>query len=108
MISTRVFRRFSQMKFPTTYPEDVAALRKMIHYRCTRAGIKEVEYLLGEWSLKNLDSMNRDQLIQFQTEVLNIETPELLRILLGQSTDNGEHYVVALRNFVDQKLSITQ
>ncbi|CAG9315202.1 unnamed protein product [Blepharisma stoltei] len=104
-MNSRIFRFFSQLKFPPTYPEDLSAFKRMVYYRCTRAGIKEVEYILKEWADLNLEQMNREQLIQFQDEVLNTETPELLKILMGQSEHQDKFYLVNLRNYVESKLN---
>lgn len=88
----------------TQYPEDTAAIRRMIRYRCEHAGVKEVEILLKQWIDLNLELMNREQLVQFHEEVLTQETPDLYKILLGKDKTPDLTYLQHLRNFVQAKL----
>ena len=92
------------LKFPKVYPENVEDLRKMIIYRSGRTGTKETEFILKKWVEKNIDSLNREELIQFHQEVLDQETVELYQILLGHLPHNNLKYLETLTQFVKNKL----
>lgn len=105
MMLFRPILRTMKTSLSTSYPEDAAAIRRMIRYRCEHAGVKEVEILLKQWIDLNLEVMNRDQLIQFHEEVLTQETPDLYKIMLGQEKGPELNYLIALKQFVLGKLN---
>jgi succinate dehydrogenase flavin-adding protein (antitoxin of CptAB toxin-antitoxin module) len=45
--------------------------------------MKELDLIVGSWASSNAQHMSRDELLQFNKEVLQHETPELLKKLLG-------------------------
>jgi succinate dehydrogenase flavin-adding protein (antitoxin of CptAB toxin-antitoxin module) len=45
--------------------------------------MKELDLIVGSWAVHNAPQMSRDELLKFNKEVLQHETPELLKKLLG-------------------------
>ena len=101
----RLFTTNHALKYPKVYPENIDDLRKMIAYRCSRSGSKETELILKEWAEKNLDLMNREELIQFHQEVVDQETVDLYQIFLGKMPHNNLKYLEELVKFVGKKLA---
>ena len=52
-------------------------------YRAKNLGVKELDLIVGSWAKLNMQKMNEGELKLFNKQVLQQETPELLRKLLG-------------------------
>lgn len=52
-------------------------------YRARNLGMKQLDLIVGSWATYNVDKMNKDQLMNFNKEVLLQETPDLMKKLMG-------------------------
>ena len=89
-------------------PADTEALRRVVMYRCSRAGILEVEIVLKDWATVNLPSMSHEQLVAFHDEVLEEETPDLLAYLTGQKPAPQSEYFQKLMSCVEARKNRTK
>lgn len=79
---------------------DVSALRGQLLYRSKNMGLKEIDLIVGSWAQNHIHSLNLEELQKFNKEVLQKETPDLLRKLLGyEEIEKGEEYVNKIRQF---------
>jgi succinate dehydrogenase flavin-adding protein (antitoxin of CptAB toxin-antitoxin module) len=101
----RWMSEMKRLKFADEYPENIEDLRNMIRYRCGRTGTKETEFILREWADLHIGVMGREELIQFQREVLNQETLDLYQIMLGHMPTGGLKYLEMVAGFVRNKLN---
>jgi succinate dehydrogenase flavin-adding protein (antitoxin of CptAB toxin-antitoxin module) len=60
-------------------PENTAALKKAIEYRCKHVGMLEVEHVLVTWCNKHLADLSDLQMREFHNQVLETETVDLYR-----------------------------
>jgi succinate dehydrogenase flavin-adding protein (antitoxin of CptAB toxin-antitoxin module) len=67
-----------------TLEQDVDALRGQMLYRSKNLGVKELDLIVGSWALNFLKTLNYDQLVQYNKEVIQQETPDLTKKLLGE------------------------
>lgn len=90
-----------------TIEQDLAALRGQMTYRARNLGMKELDLIVGSWAVRYVPELDKEQLLEFNKQVLQQETPELIRKLLGyQSIDSSENWVQNIRNFaVNDKYS---
>lgn len=74
-----------------TIEQDLAALRGQMLYRAKNLGMKQLDLIVGSWATHNVNKLNKEQLLNFNKEVLQQETPDLIRKLLGyQEIDESE------------------
>ncbi len=66
-----------------TIEQDVSALRGQMLYRAKNLGMKQLDLIVGSWATHNVHKLNKEQLLNFNREVLQQETPDLIRKLLG-------------------------
>ena len=64
-------------------PQDIVAFRKQLLYRLKCYGNKEIEILLVDWFTQHSEELSYEELVQFDTDVLNIENPSLIRYLMN-------------------------
>jgi succinate dehydrogenase flavin-adding protein (antitoxin of CptAB toxin-antitoxin module) len=71
-------------------PANAEIYRKMIIYRyiiytnkrCNNLGMKELDISLGGWAKKNAHTLSYEDCQQFESEVLDHETPDLFYLVL--------------------------
>ena len=76
-----VFREFRH-KY-SSKPKDIDAYRRQIFYRCGHIGTKELEIVLRDWLRLNQETMSYEDLEQFDSDILDIENPQLQRYLVN-------------------------
>ena len=59
-------------------------------YRAKNLGVKELDLIVGSWATHQIHSLGKKELIQFNNEILQQETPDLLKKLLGEVPINEE------------------
>merc|ERR1711918_311161 len=88
-------------------PTDVEAYRRQIKYRCGHIGTKELEIVLKDYLAMYGDAMTYEELEQFDSEVLDIENPQLQRYLMNGEELLPEHkdmyYITALVDYVEAR-----
>ena len=87
--------RFSQQ------PEDIDAFKRQVMYRCGHIGTKELEIVLRDWLILNQDSLNYQDVEEFDQQILNMENPDLQRYLINGLPLKPEHDQKYLRILVD-------
>lgn len=69
-------------------------------YRAKNLGMKELDLIVGSWATNNIHTLNKDELLEFNKQVLQQETPQLIRKLLGyDKIDPSELFVQRIRQF---------
>lgn len=69
-------------------------------YRAKNLGMKELDLIVGSWATNNIHTLNKEELLEFNKQVLQQETPELIRKLLGyDKIDPSELFVQRIRQF---------
>ena len=58
-------------------PDEIGGYRRQLTYRCTHIGTKELEIILGDWIQLNLDKLSYQDLEEFDTDILDVENPQL-------------------------------
>ena len=66
-----------------TLEQDVDALRGQMLWRSKNLGVKELDLIVGSWAVNFLKNLNKDQLLEYNQQVINQETPDLTKKLLG-------------------------
>ena len=83
-----------------TIEENVEALRGQMLYRAKNLGVKELDLIVGSWAVNHVKKMSKEDLIAFNDEVLQQETPDLVKKLLGEvEIDKSERVVQQIRNY---------
>ena len=80
-ISKRTRFWFSQSR---PLENETSALRKQLAFRANNLGVRELDLVIGHWAHTYLPKFGHSELLRFHTEVLQHETPELLKKVLGQ------------------------
>ncbi|CAM6005790.1 unnamed protein product [Sphagnum balticum] len=62
---------------------DAEALKGQLLYRSKNLGVKELDLIIGSWATHNLKTLSQDQLLEYHQEVLQQETPDLWKKVLG-------------------------
>ncbi len=70
-----VFREYRH-KY-SSKPTDIAAYRRQIIFRCGNIGTKELEIVLRDYLTLHAEKMSYEELEQFDTDILDIENPQL-------------------------------
>lgn len=55
--------------------QDLAALRGQMTYRARNLGMKELDLIVGSWATRFVPGLNKEQLTEFNKQVLQQETP---------------------------------
>lgn len=76
--------RFGVFSTYAPLEQDISALRGQLIFRSKNLGMRELDLIVGSWALRTLPSYTYQQLLTYNKEVLNHETPELLKKILGQ------------------------
>ena len=67
----------------------------------------ELDLVIGKWAKKNIPSLNLEQCQKYQGEVLDQETPELYRKIIGVDPEAfDEEYLTKLREFAQSSKSV--
>lgn len=66
-------------------PAEIDGYKRQIMYRSKHIGTKELEIILSDWLTLNMDKMTYGDLEQFDSDILDMENPQLQRYLV-----NGE------------------
>lgn len=90
-----------------TLENNVEALRGQMLYRAKNLGVKELDLIVGSWAKNYVHTLNMEELNKFNSQVIQKETPDLLRKLLGyDEIEEDEDFVKRIREFaVDEKYS---
>ncbi len=64
------------------YPTNIQSFRNQLVFRSSNLGMLELDYLIGNWSKKYMKTLDYMQLIQYDREILSMETPDLFKILI--------------------------
>ena len=67
-----------------TLEQEVSALRGQMLYRAKNLGVKELDLIVGSWATHFVQSLQKEELIAFNREILQQETPDLVKKLLGE------------------------
>lgn len=70
-------------RFLSVVAMDIDARRRMLTRRSHQRGMLELDLLLGPWADQSVQHFNEVELTKFE-ELLKVETPELLKMCLGQ------------------------
>eukprot|EP00742_Colponemidia_sp_Colp-10_P005254 GILJ01005612.1.p1 GENE.GILJ01005612.1~~GILJ01005612.1.p1 ORF type:complete len:140 (-),score=19.92 GILJ01005612.1:249-641(-) len=84
---------------------DLEAVRRQLMYRSRQRGWLELDIIIGEWAQKNLNTLDRDQLLEYQ-KVLEMENPDLFKWLAGQEPIPPEAdtpFLQELKKFVESR-----
>lgn len=86
-------------------PSNIQDYRKMLVYRSKNLGMKELDLLIGTWAEVNLKTLDRDQLNRYEEEIIQMETPDLHKILSSSPSEFAkedlpeDHYLSQIRAF---------
>lgn len=86
-------------------PQDLDTYRKMLVFRSKNLGMKELDLLIGTWAQRNLKTLERNELIRYEEEIIQMETPDLHKILSSAPIDFAaenlpkDHYLTKIRTF---------
>ena len=75
-------------------------------YRCAHIGTKELEIVLKDYLKLHQAAMTREEVAQFDDEILNIENPQMQRYLINGEDILPEHdckYMRVLVDYVDKR-----
>ncbi|KAI0558430.1 Flavinator of succinate dehydrogenase [Gracilaria domingensis] len=65
-------------------PDNVSVRQKQIIYRSKQRGWLELDILFGNWAAKHVPLMNEDGQLSMTEDLLNADTPDVLKWVLGQ------------------------
>lgn len=86
-------------------PQDIDTYRKMLVFRSKNLGMKELDLLIGTWAQTYLKNLDRKELERYEEEIIQMETPDLHKILSSSSKDfesenlPKEHFLSQIRAF---------
>jgi succinate dehydrogenase flavin-adding protein (antitoxin of CptAB toxin-antitoxin module) len=81
----RIGYRCSQAEYRYSPIEtETNALRGQLLFRAKNLGMRELDLIVGSWAKLNFPQFSHQKLMAFNDEVMNHETPELLKKILGQ------------------------
>ena len=79
---------------------DLGPLRRQLIFRASHLGMRELDLIVGAWAKRHLPNYGSDQLQAFNQQILQHETPELLKKILGQlPIDPQESLIEEIRSF---------
>eukprot|EP00347_Sterkiella_histriomuscorum_P022371 403330721 len=88
-------------------PQDVDAYKRQVMYRCSHIGTKELEIILHDWLKLNLKELNYQDMEQFDSDILDIENPQLQRYFVNGDGILDEHknkkYVKVVQDYVERR-----
>ena len=72
-------------------PIEIDAYKRQLFDRCTHIGTKELEIVLGDWLKLNMHKLNYQDLEEFDSDVLDVENPQLQRYLVNGEPLRDQH-----------------
>jgi succinate dehydrogenase flavin-adding protein (antitoxin of CptAB toxin-antitoxin module) len=70
----------------------------------------ELDLIIGHWARKNIPSLSYQECLDFQTEILQAETPVLVKYLTMEVPipSMNNHYLLKLLEFAKSSKSFTE
>lgn len=86
-------------------PENEEDYKKQLQWRARNLGMKEMDILIGTWTRENLKNCSLEEALQFERDILTIETPDLFKLIFMTQDEISKldipnnHYLFVIRNY---------
>ena len=80
--------------------KELPVLRKQLIYKSKNMGMKELDIILGNWAADNLPLFSEENCLNYYEEVLQMETPDVLRLLTVKNLTNEENEFLQQTTFL--------
>lgn len=106
-MSSFLFRKITNSGHLSKYFEmaiDLSALRKQLIFRSGNLGMLELDLVVGSWAREKIPTMDRQECLDYNKEVLELETPNIYRKILGTEKNSLENkgYIRDLKIYAEE------